>query len=169
MYRLRESFVVVDRRALVDTVLVSCTVVACALLGGSRYIVWVGLAWVVGLPLSLALHEVAHALMAIRLGLKVHQVRLTAGLGGRVRRERTSNPRIQLMVAGAGPVATMTLLVVFAVLALTTGAGAQAALGNVAAVNGLLLLGTLPVRPGSDVAHSVAAWKALRARRSGMR
>lgn len=61
---------------------------------------------------SIAVHEAAHATVARSHGLCVHVVTLHGLLRAGVRRSATTDPRVELRVSLAGPVATTALLCV---------------------------------------------------------
>ena len=120
-----------------------------------------------GLWLSLLAHELAHAVMAMRAGSRVLQIRFFAG-GALCRREdNLSAPRDQLRVVAAGPAASAALAVLAAGAALVaTAAGAPAAavlaLWLLATANGVIAVtNLLPVPPldGGRLIHALH-WRA---------
>lgn len=113
---------------------------------------------------SLLAHEAAHAATARALGVPVLGVQVQGLLHAAVRRTATRDPRTEVAVSLAGPLASALLLVagmvaVAAELPLVAAAAARTAVG----VNALALLATLPLHPGSDGALAYRAWRAHRA------
>lgn len=78
--------------------------------------------FVVGIAVSLLLHELGHALMARQFGLKTREISLTPMGGFSNIDEMPETPRVQLLVVLAGPTVTLALAGVgFAVAAATGG------------------------------------------------
>jgi Zn-dependent protease len=74
---------------------------------------WMGLAAVLGLAVSIVLHELAHSVVARRHGLPIRSITLFA-LGGVA--EMGAEPpsaRVELLMAIAGPIASVVLAVIF--------------------------------------------------------
>ncbi len=105
---------------------------------------------------SMLLHEVVHAVVALRLGLAPRRVTMFLAAGGAATLERdTARPSQELIVAASGPLASMALAAAFAAAAL----GLERAIGDppavllnllllVAAMNGVLgLLNLVPAFP----------------------
>lgn len=67
-----------------------------------------GLAGAVLLTASLLLHEAAHAVTARRAGIRVEDITVW-GLGGVTRLGQAATPRVQFLVAAAGPVTSLVL------------------------------------------------------------
>jgi Zn-dependent protease len=101
----------------------------------------------------LALHELAHARAGARRGLRVRQIVLWAA-GGLAELEcEPASPRVEIELAGAGPLASLALSAALALLAWLVGALGSAALLPVtlnwlAAMNALLaVFNMLPAFP----------------------
>jgi Zn-dependent protease len=136
-----------------------------------------GIATAVGLLLGVLLHELAHALVARRVGLTVDGITLS-WMGGVTRIQGdASRPRDELVVAGVGPLTSAAFGGVLWLLRLVFeagGAGALvvAALGWLALINLLLaVFNMLPAAPldGGRVLHAAIwgvsgdRWRASRA------
>ena len=91
---------------------------------------------------SVLVHELAHAVAARRQGLEVKRITLKV-FGGNTELVRDpSDPASELRIALAGPVATLVLLVAFAVPGFaidSVPAAARAVASNLALINALLL------------------------------
>jgi Zn-dependent protease len=138
----------------------------------------VAVASVLSLFASLILHELGHALVARRNGLTVAGIDLWA-FGGITRTGESENPGMEFRVAAAGPVVTLTLIIVcivagraladskhfFDVAVATQGVHATPALvwlSWVATINALLFVfNIIPAFPldGGRMAHA-GIWKA---------
>lgn len=117
-----------------------------------------GLAAVAGALIfgSILVHELVHAVVAVRLGLAPRRVTLFVATGGAATLERdAARPSQELLVAASGPLASVALAVLFAAAAV----GLERAVGDppavlldllllVAAMNGVLgLLNLVPAFP----------------------
>jgi Zn-dependent protease len=124
--------------------------------GGATAYLFAGLA-AAGFLVSILLHELSHALVARRFGVKVSEIRLIL-FGGLARLERQApSPRAEMSIAVAGPLASLGVAVVGvgAALALRSqgvGGVGLGALAWVAVINGILggfnLLPALPLDGG---------------------
>jgi Zn-dependent protease len=137
---------------------------------GGAYAV-AGMVTAIGLFVGVLLHELGHAVVARRVGLKVDGITLT-WMGGVTRIEGDApKPSAELIVAGIGPLVSAGfggLLWLTRALAESLGAGrlVLAALGWLAAINVLLaVFNLLPAAPldGGRVLHSVV-WAATKNR-----
>jgi Zn-dependent protease len=131
----------------------------------------------VGLLLGVLLHELAHAVVARRVGLQVDGITLN-WMGGMTRIQGdASRPREELLVAGVGPLTSAVFggvlwLVWLALEAGGAGSLATSTVGWLAAINLFLaLFNMLPAAPldGGRVLHSIMwavtgdRWRASRA------
>lgn len=122
----------------------------------SRYAGWSTAAyWSIGvlaallLFLTVLIHEMAHALVAIRRGVPVPRITLLifGGVSQMARQPETA--RTEFAIAVAGPATSLVIAALAALLAVTAGAAnekIQAIFGYLAAVN--LLLGIFNLLPG---------------------
>jgi Zn-dependent protease/CBS domain-containing protein len=135
-------------------------------------IVW-GIVLAVGLFVSVLLHELAHAVVALRSGARVHSITLMM-LGGVTRMETDVRPEREAWMAFAGPLMSFAIAAVSFALyrLLPLPAGPSAALEVFAVTNAILgvfnllpafpmdggrvLRGLLAPRFGSDRATAVA-------------
>jgi Zn-dependent protease len=148
-------------------------------LGGSRTTAYlVAVASVLSLFASLILHELGHALVARRNGMTVAGIDLWA-FGGITRTSESESPGMEFRVAVAGPLVTLTLVVVcivagrlladsrhfFDVAVATRGIHATPPLvwlSWVATINAFVLVFNLiPAFPldGGRIAHAVVWWR----------
>lgn len=97
---------------------------------------------------SLLIHELAHAVLARRLGLGARGVTLGGFSAFTAMEREPTTPRQQALVAGAGPLASLVIAAIAGGLALSLPAGSVAAsvLGIVAVSN--LVLGAVNLLPG---------------------
>ena len=111
--------------------------------------------WIVGVSAAVLLfvtvliHELAHALVAIRRGVPVPRITLFifGGVSQLARQPETA--RTEFMIAAAGPLMSLVIAAISGVLAITAGTvneKAQGIFGYLAAVN--LLLGVFNLLPG---------------------
>ncbi len=148
-------------------------------LGGSRTTAYlVAVASVMSFFVSIIMHELGHALVARRNGLKVMGIDLWA-FGGITRASEPPTPAIELRVAAAGPlvtVAIISLCILFSRLLAHDGSFFRVAAGSanvhatpvlvwlswVATINLLVLIFNLiPAFPldGGRMAHAVIWWR----------
>jgi Zn-dependent protease len=149
------------------------------MLGGSRTTAYlVAVASVLSFFASLVMHELGHALVALRNGLPVAGIDLWA-LGGMTRSGEPQSPGVEFRVAVAGPLVTLAVIVVctlagqlatnsshFFEVALARG-GVHATpalvwLSWVAAINALVLIFNLvPAFPldGGKIVHAAIWWR----------
>ncbi|MBQ0986447.1 site-2 protease family protein [Streptomyces sp. F63] len=122
--------------------------------GDPAWLYWtVGLVTAAVFLLSLLAHEISHALVARRHGVKADSITLWL-LGGVARlRSEAPDPRAELRIAGSGPLVSLLLGALFAGLAALIGAAAgpglaAEALAWLAGINILLaLFNVLPAAP----------------------
>ena len=148
-------------------------------LGGSRTTAYlVAVASVLSFFASLVLHELGHALVARRSGLRVAGIDLWA-LGGITRTEEARDPKTEFRVAAAGPLVTLVVIVAcvvtgrlltdsksfFEVAVAERNARATPALvwlSWLATINALVLVFNLvPAFPldGGRIAHAAIWWR----------
>jgi Zn-dependent protease len=86
--------------------------------GRSPGVYWLTATWITALFLTaLVAHELAHAVTAQRLGIRVESITLWALGGMSVLDDRPRRPRTELLIALAGPAASLVAAVLFAVAA----------------------------------------------------
>lgn len=117
--------------------------------------------------LSLLAHEISHALVARRNGVAVDDITLWL-LGGLARlKSEASTPGAELRIAGVGPLVSLVLGVLFALVAaavagLTDGGLVVEALAWLAGINILLaVFNALPAAPldGGRLLRAIVWWK----------
>jgi Zn-dependent protease len=126
----------------------------------------------VALSISLLVHELAHARVSMNAGIEVEHVRIFAGGALCRRREPIELPRVQFLVAAAGPLTSVALgLVALGASLATEIAGLSQAVSGalwfVAFANVLVAVSNmLPVFPfdGSKVLHAMF-WRSTGDRR----
>jgi Zn-dependent protease len=126
----------------------------------SPAVAWgMGLAGAIGLFLSVVLHEMAHALTARRLGLPIRRITLFIFGGVAEMEGEPAGPRVELLVAIAGPLLSLVLAGAFAALArVLTAAPAREVAAYLALINFVLVLFNLvPAFPldGGRVLRSI--------------
>jgi len=82
---------------------------------------WMGLAGVVGLFLSIILHELGHSLVARQYGLPIGGITLFIFGGIAEMESEPVNPKAEFLMAIAGPIASITIAMVFYGLTLAGG------------------------------------------------
>jgi Zn-dependent protease len=128
---------------------------------------------------SIVLHELGHAVVALRNGIGIASIRLWI-FGGMARMDReTHDPRAELEVAVGGPVVTLAIVVVLLAVELAAGgsrgledsiplgkvpetSGVLAMLGWLAFINFLVLIfNLLPAFPmdGGRIVRAIAWWR----------
>lgn len=73
---------------------------------------WLGLLSVVGLAVSIVLHELAHSLVARRFGIKIRSITLFVFGGVADMADQPARPRAELLMAAAGPAMSLALAAV---------------------------------------------------------
>lgn len=135
---------------------------------------WMGIAGLIGLAASIVLHELAHSLVARRYDLPIRGITLFI-FGGIAEMEgEPEHPKAELMMAIAGPIASLLLAAVFYLtLVLGVAAGAPEAVTGVlrylAHVNLLLaVFNMIPAFPldGGRVFRAAMWWKTRDIRRA---
>ncbi len=111
---------------------------------------WLGVVAALFLFVSVLVHEMSHALLAIRYGIKVPRIRLFLFGGVSEMASEPTDPRAELRIAAAGPATSIALAVLFW-LALLSGfaaglPGGNAVLVYLATIN--LALGIFNLLPG---------------------
>jgi Zn-dependent protease len=128
---------------------------------------------------SIVLHELGHALVAIRRGIGISSIQLWI-FGGMARMDRESDsPKTEFEVAIAGPLVTLAIVVVLSAVGLVAAgpdgyhkavlvesnsgvSGAMALIGWLASINFLVLVfNLLPAFPmdGGRVVRAIAWWR----------
>lgn len=126
---------------------------------------WImGFAAALGLFVSVVLHEYGHAAAARRRGIEMDAITLFIFGGVAEMRDDPPDARSEFAVAIAGPLVTVVLAVVFAVLAMVTPAGPVATvLGYLAVINGVVLAFNLipafPLDGGRVLRAALWAWR----------
>lgn len=93
---------------------------------------WMAICAVVGLALSIILHELAHSLVAKIFGLPLRSITLFIFGGVAELEEEPKTPLAEIVMAIAGPLASLALAFIFSWLATGVSSGAQlSALGSV--------------------------------------
>lgn len=123
-----------------------------------------GAAGALGLFASIVLHELSHAMVARRCGIEMRGITLFIFGGVAEMADEPPNPRSELLVAIAGPIASVVLVGVFFLVSLIpTSTPVRAVLIYLAAINGLLVVfNMVPAFPldGGRVLRSILwAWK----------
>lgn len=77
--------------------------------GASREVLFLVLALIIGVAVSLLLHELGHALVAKQFGLKTREIALTPMGGFSNIDDMPETPRVQLFVVLAGPAVSLVL------------------------------------------------------------
>lgn len=85
-------------------------------LGSDAYLA-MGLAGTIALFLSIVLHEFAHAMVARRFGIPIKGITLFIFGGVAEMHEEPKSPRTELLMAAAGPAASLLISVIFLALA----------------------------------------------------
>lgn len=122
---------------------------------------WMALIAVVGLAISVVLHEIAHTLVGRRFGVPIGAIRLFAFGGVAELEEEPNSPRAEFWMAIAGPVFSLVFAAVFwlgAMIAGPLGDGAGSVLGYLALLNvALAIFNMLPAFPldGGRVLRSI--------------
>jgi Zn-dependent protease len=88
---------------------------------------WMGVAGAVGLFVSIVLHELSHSLVARRYDLPIRGITLFIFGGVAHMDEEPPSAQVELMMAIAGPIASLVLAAAFYLVALGAGAGGVAA------------------------------------------
>lgn len=93
---------------------------------------WMAICAVIGLALSIVLHELAHSLVAKIFGLPLRSITLFIFGGVAELEEEPKTPLVEIVMAIAGPLASLALALIFSWLATGVSSGDQlSALGSV--------------------------------------
>lgn len=84
---------------------------------------WMGMAGTLGLFLAIVFHELAHSLVARRLGLPMKGITLFIFGGVAEMSEEPENPKTELLMAAAGPLSSIVLGLVFLLVRAAARAG----------------------------------------------
>jgi len=129
---------------------------------------WMGVAGVIGLFFSIVLHELSHSLVARWFGLPVRSITLFIFGGVAEMEEEPAQPKAELLMAIAGPIASLGLAVAFYGLAvvgnwLGLASPVLAVLRYLALLNGLLagfnLIPAFPLDGGRVLRAALWQWK----------
>lgn len=121
-----------------------------------------------GLFVSIVLHELSHALVARRYGLRIDGITLFIFGGVAEMRDEPDSAKTEFMMAVAGPLASIALAAGFFMLrGLTEGLGwpgpATAVIGYLAMINGLLaafnMVPAFPLDGGRVLRAALWSWK----------
>lgn len=74
---------------------------------------WMGLAGAIGILFSIVFHELSHSLVARRYGLQIRGITLFIFGGVAEMQEEPVSPRVEFLMAIAGPLASILLAIVF--------------------------------------------------------
>jgi len=93
---------------------------------------WMGLLGAAGLFVSIIIHELAHSIAGRRLGMRIKGITLFVFGGAAEMTEEPASPRVEFLMAAAGPAASFVLAVLFYVVGLLMAAiGAPGPLATV--------------------------------------
>lgn len=129
---------------------------------------WMGLGGVVGLFISIVLHELSHSLVARQFGIPIHGITLFIFGGVAEMEEEPLNPGAEFLMAVAGPVTSLVLAALFYGLsagseALNSSAPVIAVTRYLAFLNALLatfnLLPAFPLDGGRVLRAALWRWK----------
>lgn len=134
---------------------------------------WMGIAGAVGLFLSIVIHELAHSLVARRLGIPIKGITLFIFGGVAEMEEEPAAPAAEFWMAIAGPLASLLLAALFWLGAQAAGEGlpqpVTAVLRYLALLNALLAgFNLLPAFPldGGRMLRAVLWWRSGDLRRA---
>ena len=129
---------------------------------------WMGVAGLIGLGVSIVVHELAHSLVARRFDMPIRGITLFVFGGVAEMEDEPTSAKGELLMAIAGPAMSLAMAIVFALLA-RVGAGVEAAAPAVAvadylaAINGILavfnLLPAFPLDGGRVLRAALWGWK----------
>ena len=129
---------------------------------------WMGVAGLIGLGVSIVVHELAHSLVARRFDMPIRGITLFVFGGVAEMEDEPTSAKGELLMAIAGPAMSLAMAIVFALLA-RIGAGVEAAAPAVAvadylaAINGILavfnLLPAFPLDGGRVLRAALWGWK----------
>ncbi|HXV25560.1 MAG TPA: site-2 protease family protein [Alphaproteobacteria bacterium] len=130
--------------------------------------VWMGIVGAIGLFASIVLHELAHSWVGRRLGLEIRGITLFVFGGAAELSEEPKSARTELLMAAAGPFASVVLAILFQILAVALEAIAgsspiSAVLRYLAGINAILavfnLLPAFPLDGGRILRAALWAWR----------
>jgi Zn-dependent protease/CBS domain-containing protein len=103
---------------------------------------WMGITGAIGLFLSVVLHELSHSVVARRYGIPMKGITLFIFGGVAEMEDEPSDPRSELMMAIAGPVASIVIGLVFISITVlgVTGGWPDAVVGVIQYVGGINLI-----------------------------
>ncbi len=123
---------------------------------------WMGVAGAVGLFVSIVFHEFWHSYVARRLGLPISGITLFIFGGVSEMTDEPETPRVEFLMAAAGPVSSFVLAGIFYVISFSSASSlplpVAAVLRYLAYINGLLgIFNLLPAFPldGGRVLRSI--------------
>ncbi len=127
---------------------------------------WMGVAGAAGLFASIVFHEMSHALVARRYGISIRGITLFIFGGVAEMEAEPKSPRGELLMALAGPAASLVLAAALAALGASASAAPAAAVGVVqylALINAVLALFNLipafPLDGGRVLRAALWAWR----------
>lgn len=132
---------------------------------------WMGVAGALGVFVSIVLHEFSHSLVARRYGLPMHGITLFIFGGVAQMSEEPATPKVEFLMAAAGPLASIVLALVFwAISAYGYDAGWPLSVTGVliymAYLNGILaafnLVPAFPLDGGRMLRAVLWRWRPLR-------
>ncbi|HET8725940.1 MAG TPA: site-2 protease family protein [Alphaproteobacteria bacterium] len=124
---------------------------------------WMGILGAIGLFASIVLHELAHAVVARRYGMPIVGITLFIFGGVAELRDEPPSAKAEFLMAGAGPLASMALAVVFGGAATAGPAAWVAVAAYLGYINGLLaifnLIPAFPLDGGRMLRAALWGWK----------
>lgn len=129
---------------------------------------WMGILGAIGLIASIIIHELSHSLVARRYGLEMKGITLFVFGGAAEMPNEPATPKIEFLMAIAGPIASLVLALLFYVIASGLGAAdaPQALTGVVAYLAGINvilaifnLIPAFPLDGGRVLRAALWAWR----------
>lgn len=124
---------------------------------------WMGIAGAIGLFASIVLHELGHALVARRYGMPIAGITLFIFGGVAEMRSEPPGPKAEFLMAGAGPLVSIALAVLFLVLSAAGPVAWVALTAYLGTINGILaafnLIPAFPLDGGRMLRAALWGWK----------